>query len=105
MDDELFIKELIEANNVYFKKYFVNNDINTAIYSTFTEGLKILLKAYTKFLFLENGINTIKNNKKVWKSIDYDTKNDIKLFLKGVKMINENIKSILEPITNGMELE
>ena len=104
MNEELCIIKLNQANDVYFEKHFLNQDINTGISETMMEGLKVLLKAYTKFVFLENSICRIKSNKKYWKMLDIETKTTIKLVLKGVKNINKVIQNILLPISEGMEL-
>ena len=105
MDEEMFIKKLNQANDIYFKKHFLNQDINTAISEAMTEGLKVLLKAYAKFVFLENSICRIKNNKKFWKTLDIETKVTVKLALNGVKKINKVIQNILVPISEGMEMD
>ena len=81
----------------------LNKDINLALYKTIMEGLKMLLKAYTKFVFLENSIIAIKTNKPLWKKLDNETKSKIKFILKGVKMINKDIKNILFPIAKGLK--
>ena len=104
MNEELFIQELEKANNKYFEEHFINQDINTAISETMMEGLKILLKAYTKFVFLENSINIIKGNKKFWQKLDNDTKLTTKIILKCIKKINKVIANILLPISEGMNL-
>lgn len=104
MNEELFIQELEKANNRYFEKHFQDKDINVAIGETMMEGLKILLKAYTKFVFLENSINIIKGNKKFWQKLDNDTKSTTKIILKGIKKINKVIANVLLPISEGMSL-
>ena len=103
MNEEMCITKLNQANDVYFEKHFLNQDINTGISETMMEGLKVLLKAYTKFVFLENSICRIKSNKKFWKTLDIETKTTIKLALKGVKKINKVILNILLPISEGFE--
>ena len=40
MDEELFIEELTKANDKYFKKYFLDKDINTALYNAFVDCIK-----------------------------------------------------------------
>ena len=57
--------------------HFADKDINNALFRTMVDGLKILLKAYTKFVFLENSIGMIKNNAKLWKKLDKGTKSRI----------------------------
>lgn len=102
MNEEMCIKKLKEANNTYFEKYFMNYDIGSAVCEGMTDGLKALLKAYTKFVFLENSIQTIKNNKKYWNNIDIQTKSIIKFTFKGVKKINKVIQNVLVPISKDI---
>ena len=104
MDEELCIKELKLANDKYFEKYFLNQDINIAISKTIMDGLKVLLIAYTRFVFLENSIQTIKRNKKFWENMNEETKITLKLVLRGVKKINKVVQNILLPISEGMEI-
>ena len=105
MNEELFIEELKKANDKYFKTHFLNKDIDAALYNAFVNCLKMLLKTNLKFVFLENSIITVKNNKAFWEKTDKKTKESINIILKEIKMINYNIENLLLPISEYFSLD
>ena len=105
MDEQLFIKELTKANDKYFKKHFSDKDIDTSLYNAFVDCLKMLLQTNLKFVFLENSIITVKNNKAFWRKTDKKTKESINIILKEIEMINDDITNLLVPISEYLSLD
>lgn len=104
MDYNILEKQFFDANYKYFEQNFVNQNLNNALYNSVINELKMLTKTYAKFIFLENSIVMIKNNRKFWRKLDKETKDRTNFILKGIKMINNDIQNILVPISEELTI-
>lgn len=98
MCEKVFIKQRVK----YYKKYFLNKEIQTAIYDAFQENLKSLAGAYIKFLLLYDCLKIISKSEEFEQNYDKDTRLYIKTMVKGLKILYKGLEEILCPLTEGL---
>lgn len=87
----------------YFKKHFVDKNINEAIYETSGNIILKLTAILTEISMLTDCLCTLKSNKKFFSKFDSDCKRRFKINIIGLKSISKELDNILRPILEGLE--
>lgn len=100
-NEEEFKKIINEQRRKYFEKYFLQNNINVALYTASRDAIIKLTTAYLNFALLNDSVNFISNDKLLWKKLSTDTQNQITDIKPGIKEVSKNIENILIAIVDG----
>ena len=100
-NEEEFKKIINEQRRKYFSKYFLQNNINVALYTASRDAIIKLTTAYLNFALLNDSVNFISNDKLLWKKLSTDTQNQITDTKPGIKEVSRNIENILIAIVDG----
>lgn len=100
-NEEEFKKIINEQRRKYFSKYFLQNNINVALYTATRDAIIKLTTAYLNFALLNDSVNFISNDKLLWKKLSTDTQNQITDIKPGIKEVSRNIENILIAIVDG----
>ena len=102
---EQFEKLIKETRIRYFKKHFINNDINVAMYEAIKEILLELAGTTIKISLLINWLCTIRKNKKYFLKLDNAYQKRVKINIIGLKAIQKKLDNTLKPILQGLQAE
>ncbi len=100
-------KEFQDEFRILLKKFFDSNfagkNIYDAVDETVTKALRDLMVNSIYFRLIYFSLDTIKNNKEYWYSLDRTSRNQIKQINTSIKNICEELDSILIPIIEVTE--
>lgn len=94
-----------EFKTKFFKQHFLNKNITQAAYETIRSALLSLTADYFQFVMIEDCLSAIRKDKSYFSKLSKKTQRTIRIFIIGLKSISKEIFNILEPISQGMEME
>lgn len=99
---EDYEKEYNKFKVNYFKKNFLNKDINSALGDAAKNAIFALLAAQVKFILLFECLNVIKAEKAVWGKFNRKTRIRINQTIEAAELISKDLEEILKPISDGL---
>lgn len=99
---EQFETEMKKLRVHYFKKYFLDKNINDAIYESAKDTILELTSTMTKVSLLIECLCILRKDEKFFSRLDYECKRRMKSSIIGFKIIKRELEGILKPISDGL---